>query len=90
MNRLLNQKIVTSDCNFKFEFINMAQANKRRYVFHFDLGNTILMRDYAEGVSVIDNVSVFRKLSELQLNFIYRWPESHAEAHGVSFLRKRL
>ena len=45
----------------------MAQANKRRYVFHFDLGNTILMRDYAEGVSVIDNVSAYRKSSELEL-----------------------
>ena len=43
----------------------MAQANKRRYVFHFDLGNTVLMRDYAEGISVIDNVSVYRKSHEL-------------------------
>ena len=68
----------------------MAQANKRRYVFHFDLGNTILMRDYAEGVSVIDNVSAYRKSSELELICDYRWPESPAEAHGVSFLRKRL
>ena len=36
----------------------MAQANKRRYVFHFDLNNTILMKDDAQGISVTENVSV--------------------------------
>ena len=35
----------------------MAQANKRRYVFHFDLNNTILMKDDAKGLGVVDNVS---------------------------------
>ena len=34
----------------------MATANKRRYVFHFDLENTILMKDTANGVSLQDNV----------------------------------
>ena len=37
----------------------MAQANKRRYVFHFDLNNTILMKDDAKGLGVVDNVSQF-------------------------------
>ena len=35
----------------------MAQANKRRYVFHFDINNTILMKDTAKGLSCMDNVS---------------------------------
>ena len=34
----------------------MAQANKRRYVFHFDINNTVLMKDDAKGLSVVDNV----------------------------------
>ena len=34
------------------------QANKRRYVFHFDINNTILMKDDAKGISMQDNVSV--------------------------------
>ena len=36
----------------------MAQANKRRYVFHFDLNNTILMQDKSKGLNVNDNVSL--------------------------------
>ena len=36
----------------------MAQANKRRYVFHFDLNNTILMKDDSKGISLTDNVSL--------------------------------
>ena len=35
----------------------MAQASKRRYVFHFDLNNTILMKDEAKGLNSTDNVS---------------------------------
>ena len=35
----------------------MAQASKRRYVFHFDLNNTILMKDEAKGLNTTDNVS---------------------------------
>ena len=35
----------------------MATASKRRYVFHFDLNNTILMKDEAKGISIVDNVS---------------------------------
>lgn len=38
----------------------MAQANKRRYVFHFDINNTILMKDAAKGLSTSDNVSSAR------------------------------
>ena len=38
----------------------MATANKRRYVFHFDLENTILMKDTTTGLSVHDNVSLRR------------------------------
>ena len=35
----------------------MATANKRRYVFHFDLENTLLMKDTANGINLLDNVS---------------------------------
>ena len=38
----------------------MAQANKRRYVFHFDINNTILMKDTAKGLSTTDNVSHYK------------------------------
>ena len=36
----------------------MAQASKRRFVFHFDLNNTILMKDEAKGLNTQDNVSL--------------------------------
>ena len=36
----------------------MAQASKRRFVFHFDLNNTILMKDDAKGLNTQDNVSL--------------------------------
>ena len=34
----------------------MAQVNKRRLVLHFDLNNTILMKDAAKGLNTVDNV----------------------------------
>ena len=32
------------------------QGNKRRYVFHFDLNNTILMADRSKGLAMTENV----------------------------------
>ena len=33
------------------------QSNKRRYVFHFDINNTCVIRDAQRGLSVTENVS---------------------------------
>ena len=51
----------------------MAQANKRRYVFHFDINNTILMKDAVNGsASIESNVSILgtSTLQSLTLNHI--------------------
>lgn len=48
----------------------MAQANKRRYVFHFDLNNTILMKDDAKGLGVVDNVSQLESLRLIEVFII--------------------
>ena len=34
-----------------------SSGNKRRWVLHFDVNNTILMKDMAKGLNTIDNVS---------------------------------
>jgi len=34
-----------------------TSGNKRRWVLHFDVNNTILMKDIAKGLNTIDNVS---------------------------------
>ena len=41
----------------------MATANKRRYVFHFDLENTLLMKDTSNGINLTDNVSDINTLT---------------------------
>ena len=37
-----------------------TSGNKRRWVLHFDINNTILMSDPSKGLNTIDNVSVIQ------------------------------
>ena len=44
----------------------MATAtNKRRWVLHFDVNNTILMKDTAKGLGTIENVSATHFVANL-------------------------
>ena len=63
----------------------MAQASKRRYVFHFDLNNTILMKDEAKGLNSTDNVSQVdhEKQSMLTSIILCRSTASSARAPGA-------
>ena len=63
----------------------MAQASKRRYVFHFDLNNTILMKDDAKGLNSTDNVSQLdhNKQSILTSFILCRSTELSARVPGV-------
>ena len=68
----------------------MATANKRRYVFHFDLENTILMKDTANGINLNDNVSNINiKLISYHI-LLLRYAESSAKVLGVRCPRKKL
>ncbi len=68
----------------------MAQTSKRRYVFHFDLNNTILMQDKAKGLGLVDNVR--SSFKGIELNWLFslcRFVALFARVLGVSSVRRR-
>ena len=70
-----------------------SSGNKRRWVLHFDVNNTILMKDGSKGLNTTDNVSntsCYPFPNKSTNTFASRSLESSVKAPGVRSPRSRL
>ena len=70
-----------------------SSGNKRRWVLHFDINNTILMKDGSKGLNTTDNVSDTRHVlvNNKIIKTVYdRSLESSVKVLGVKLPKSRL